>query len=110
MRYLPILFLVGCLSTDVATFSEHPPRPADHEVTVYAADTAHPDELKDFPLGPPPGKRIGKVRLVGAWKYTRTSLINRAKQRARAIGGDSVLITDRQFDPTNTLDVEVYRR
>ena len=93
--------LVGCVSSDAVKIgkSTYPPRPEDWIVDVYLPTDVPVDVHKAVADAAPPGqaprsaKVIGRIDADGAPASSWGSVIESAKKKARALGGDGLVMS-----------------
>lgn len=97
---LAAVIISGCVSADYVQLGEktYPPRPDDWAIDIYVADEApvivhksisQPKTIKDIPAN---AEMIGRVDAIGAPAASWDSVIRVAKEKARAIGGDGLVV------------------
>ncbi len=95
---LALVALVGCTATDVKRTGEsYPPRPDDWPIGVYISDSAPVELVQAYPdadRSPPPYEVIGFGKTDATMFVSWKKLPRQAQARARAMGGDGVLIVD----------------
>ena len=96
-----VLFLIaGCVTSQSMAIgpTTYPPRPKDYVITVYIGtdapvfvhrSIANPRAISDIPSG---ATEIGRVDAKGAPAASWGSVIADAMTRARALGGDGLVI------------------
>jgi len=106
---LPLL-LISCVTGDVTpTGKKYEPRPADWPISLYAKGTVPAEVARICQSGSPTGKQIGRITVKGAKATEWTKILNKAREKARSIGGDAVLFTKGEVY-MRWLEGRVYRR
>jgi hypothetical protein len=98
LAMVALVAMVGCTSSDVKrTGDNYPPRPDDWPIGVYMSASAPVELVKAFPhakRSPPPYEEIGFGKsdstIFVAWRRLEAQ----AKAKARAMGGDAILVLD----------------
>ncbi|MCA9281262.1 MAG: hypothetical protein KDA30_04420 [Phycisphaerales bacterium] len=95
-----LFFLTACVSSNYMAIGDqtYPPRADDYVIDVYLPTDApvnvHQSVANSKPLASLPSyaREIGRIDTEGAPAASWSSVINDAKKKARALGGDALVI------------------